>query len=93
MVVGASFDTVEEQKAFVDGESFPFQLISDPDRAVGRVYDAERAEGEPYYEHGLPRRISYLISPDGTVAKAYDLKGQNLAQHAAEVIADIKSLS
>ncbi len=93
MVVGASFDTVAEQKAFVDGEGFPFKLISDPDRTVGRAYDAERAEGEPYFEHGLPRRISYLISPDGTVAKAYDLESQDLAQHAAAVIADIKALS
>ena len=32
------------------------------------------------------------ISPDGTVAKAYDLEGQDLAQHAAEIIADIKKL-
>ena len=92
-MVGASFDTVEEQKGFVDGEGFPFKLISDPDRTVGRAYDAERAEGESYFEHGLPRRISYLISPDGIVAKSYDLEGQDLAQHAAEIIADIKALS
>jgi len=49
VVVGASFDSVEEQKAFVDAEGFPFTLISNPDRAVGRAYDAERAEGEPYF--------------------------------------------
>lgn len=93
MVVGASFDSVEDQKAFADGESFPYRLISDPDRTVGRAYDAERAEGEPYFEHGLPRRISYLIAPDGTVAKAYDLEGQDLAEHAAVVLADIAALS
>ena len=92
-MVGASFDSVEDQKGFVDGESFPFALISDPDRTVGRAYDAERSEGEPYFEYGLPRRISYLISPDGTVAKAYDLEGQDLAEHAAAIISDIKALS
>lgn len=93
MVVGASFDTVEDQRAFADREGFPFRLISDPDRTVGRAYHAERAEGEDYYEHGVPRRISYLISPDGSVAKAYDLAGQDLHQHAAEIVADIKTLS
>ncbi len=92
-MVGASFDSVEEQKAFVEGEGFPFALISDPDRTVGRAYDAERAEGEDYYEYGLPRRISYLISPEGKVAKAYDLEGQDLAQHAADIITDIKALT
>ena len=68
-------------------------MISDPDHTVGRDYDAERAEGEDYYEYGLPRRISYLISPSGVVAKAYDLEGQDLSLHAAVILADIEALA
>ena len=46
-----------------------------------------------FYEHGIPRRISYLIAPDGTIAKAYDLEasGADLNDHAAEILADIAS--
>ncbi len=65
MVVGASFDTVEEQKAFADTEGFGYALISDTDKAIGRSYHAEREPGEDYYDWGVPRRISYLIDPEG----------------------------
>lgn len=93
MIVGASFDTVEEQKAFADDQSFPYALISDTTKEIGRAYHAEREEGEDYYEMGVPRRISYLIAPDGTIAKSYDLADADLAAHAGEVLADITELS
>lgn len=93
MIVGASFDSVADQKAFADAEGFPYALISDADHTIGRAYDAEREEGEDYYEMGLPRRISYLIAPDGTIAQAYDLAGKDLSEHAAEVLADIAARS
>lgn len=91
MIVGASFDTVEEQKQFAEEQSFPYSLIADTDHTVGKAFEAEREPGDDYYEMGLPRRISYLISPQGTIHKAYDLAGKDLSEHAAEVLADIAS--
>ena len=93
MVIGASFDTVDEQLAFAEAESFGYRLISDPDKSIGRLYEAEREPGEDYYDWGVPRRITYLIDPDGRIAAAYDLAGQDLASHAAEVLADIAARS
>ena len=92
-MIGASFDTVEEQLAFAEAEKFGFALISDADRSIGRRYQAEREPGEDYYEYGLPRRITYLIDPEGRIAAAYDLSGQDLAGHAAQVLADIAARS
>ena len=67
--------------------------MSDPDKRVGAAYDAVRQEGEPYFEYGLPRRVSYLIDPSGKIAKAYDLaEHPDLAQHAAEVLVDITAI-
>ncbi len=60
---------------------------------IGRAYDAERQPGEDYYEHGLPRRISYLIDPEGVIVAAYDLAGKELADHAGEILADIAERS
>ena len=88
-MVGASFDTVEEQRTFAETESFPFALISDPEKTIGRRYHAERAPGEDYYDRGVPRRITYLIDPEGSIAAAYDLAGQDLAGHPAQVLVDI----
>ena len=93
MVIGASFDTVEEQRAFADTEGFEYPLISDADKAIGRLYHAEREPGEDYYDWGVPRRITYLIDPEGLIAAAYDLSGQDLAGHAAQVLADIAARS
>ena len=57
---------------------------------MGRAYDVERAEGEPYFEYGIPRRITYLIAPGGRIARSYDLADHDdLARHAAEVLADL----
>ena len=80
---------MEEQRAFADTEGFPYPLVSDTDKAVGHRYHAEREPGEDYYDWGVPRRISYLIDPEGRIAAAYDLAGQDLAGHAAQVLADI----
>ena len=93
MIIGASFDTVEDQLAFAESEGFPYSLISDSDRAIGRQYHAEREPGEDYYELGFPRRISYLIDPEGSIAATYDLAGKDLAQHSTEVLADIEARS
>ena len=76
-MVGASFDTVEEQRTFAETESFAFSLISDTDKSIGRRYHAEREPGEDYYDWGVPRRISYLIDPEGRIEVAYDLAGQD----------------
>ena len=95
MIIGASFDTVEDQLKFANAEGFPYVLISDTDRSIGRSYDAERAEGKPFAEWGVPRRVTYLIDPDGKIAVAYNVEkdGHDLAEHAAAVLADIKSRS
>lgn len=93
--MGASFDSVADQKKFAEAEGFPYTLISDPDKSVGKAYDAERAEGEKYFEAGIPRRISYLIDPEGKIHKAYDVEGDDLdlGGHAAAVLADIRAAS
>jgi peroxiredoxin Q/BCP len=93
VIVGASFDSVADQKTFAEGEGFPYPLISDPDKSIGKAYDAERTEGEKYFEAGIPRRITYLIDPKGTIHKAYDVEGDglDLASHAEALLAEIRS--
>ncbi|MBV14792.1 MAG: hypothetical protein CL505_06955 [Actinobacteria bacterium] len=92
MVVGASFDTVEEQKAFADEQGFTYSLLSDPDRVMGAAYEVVRPADDPIA--AFPYRCSYLIAPDGTIAASYDLNSsQTLDEHADEVLADILSRS
>jgi peroxiredoxin Q/BCP len=92
-VLGISFDTVEEQRKFAEDEDFPYALLSDPDKTIGAAYDAKRAEGEKYFEAGIPRRISYLIDPQGRIHRAWDVEGEglDLAEHARVVLEEIRS--
>jgi peroxiredoxin len=88
-VLGASFDQPQDNLAFAEAEGFGFRLLSDVDRSVGRAYDAARPDDDPFVS--LPLRVSYLIDPDGTVRKSYDVT--DTAGHAAQVLADLRDLS
>lgn len=66
-------------------------LISDVDHSIGQAYGAQKGPDEQYPD--FPRRISYLINPEGTIAAAYDLAGMDLSEHAGVVLADITAAS
>jgi peroxiredoxin Q/BCP len=67
VVLGASFDSVEENKAFAEKFSFPFLLLCDPDRALGALYGA----AEPGATSGNAKRVAYVIDPQGKIAKVW----------------------
>lgn len=79
-VLGVSFDTVEENRAFAEKHSFPYPLLCDTDRAVGLAYKACDSKVDPY-----PNRITYLIGTDGTIEQAIETKDP--AAQAAEILA------
>lgn len=90
--MGISFDTPEDQKAFAEAERFPYRLLSDIDKAIGAAYDVLRQPDDRLYEFG-PKRITYLINPDGVIARSYDLDDhKGLDVHADRVLADIREL-
>ena len=82
MILGVSFDTVKENRAFAKKFDFPFLLLSDPDRELGLDY---HAAADP--DQGYADRISYLIGPDGVIKKAY--AKVDVAAHPAEILADL----
>jgi peroxiredoxin Q/BCP len=87
-VLGASFDSPEENKAFADTQNFKFALLSDVDRSVGDLYRVTREPGEQYAD--FAQRVAYLIDPDGVIRKAYAVSDVN--SFAADVLADLEAL-
>jgi len=87
-IFGISFDTPEENGAFKEAFEFPFQLLSDENKAVGTAYEVLRDADDPFADY--PQRISYLIDPEGTIQKAYQVSDP--AGHATEVLADLTAL-
>jgi thioredoxin-dependent peroxiredoxin len=84
-ILGASFDTEVENAAFARKFDFTFPLLCDTSRAVGLAYGACDVP-----DAGFSRRISYLIGPDGTIARAYPKVDPK--SHAGEVFRDRMSL-
>lgn len=82
MILGASFDTVEENRAFAEAQLFPYSLLSDVDRKIGEQYGVIREPGNP-----LPRRNSFLIDPTGVIRRVYEVS--DVKSHPDEVLNDI----
>jgi peroxiredoxin Q/BCP len=80
--LGISFDDIEANAAFAEKYAFPYRLLCDTAREVGTAYHAVR-------ESGNAKRISYLIDPNGTIAKAWSTVTPKT--HPEEVLAAIDS--
>lgn len=79
-----SYDPPTANKAFKDKFDFPYDLLSDEDGAMSVAYGVA--------EPGAARsgRMSVLIGPDGSVAKAY--ASVKPADHPDEVLSDLDAL-
>jgi peroxiredoxin Q/BCP len=84
LVFGVSYDTPGSNKAFAEKYRLPFKLLSDTERELAKAVGADRMLLP------VPKRISYLVAPDGTVATAYP--SVKPAGHAEEVLADVRAL-
>ena len=88
VILGASFDPPEANRAFAERFRLPFSLLSDSDRSVGERYAVRRSPEERYA--ATPRRITYLIDPEGIVRGAYRVK--DIDPHPGEVLQDLRRL-
>ena len=80
MILGVSFDSVEANAAFAEKYSFPYLLLCDTSRDIGVAYHAAADRSA-----SAARRISYLIDPQGKIAKAW--KKVDVSSHADDVLA------
>ena len=85
-VVGISVDDVESHKAFSDKYKLPFTILADQSNETAKAYGVLK----DYKLIKMASRQSFLISPEGKVAKHYaDVDPDT---HTDEVLADIKAL-
>ena len=64
-------------------------MLSDVDHAVGRQYGVEKGPDEQWAD--FAKRITYLIDPEGNVAKVYEVT--DVAAHPDEVLEEIRARS
>jgi thioredoxin-dependent peroxiredoxin len=85
VVLGASFNTVEENAAFAKKNDFNFPLLCDIDRTLGLAYGACDSAKARY-----AKRLSILVDEEGKVARVYE--SVNPRDHAAQVLVDVLGL-
>jgi peroxiredoxin len=74
--------------AFATAEHFDFRLLCDPDMEVGRAYEVVRPADDE--RANFPLRIAYLIDPEGTITRSYDVTDVN--GFADAVLVDLEDL-
>lgn len=89
-VFGVSKDGVKSHKKFAEKYNLPFTLLSDPAMEMMDTYGALVMKKMYGKEVRGTNRISYLINPEGKIAKVYE--NVDPATHALELLKDIKKL-
>jgi thioredoxin-dependent peroxiredoxin len=87
VILGISFDTPEENKAFKDKFDFPFRLLSDNDEQVGVKYEVRDPGTEKVH---FAKRIAYLIDPEGVIRKSYQVG--DVSAFAQSTLDDLRAL-
>jgi peroxiredoxin Q/BCP len=78
-VIGISPDSPESHKEFIGKYDLDLTLLSDPRKEIINKYNAGGI---------ITKRISYLINPEGVIAKVYP--SVNPARHAEEILNDLE---
>jgi peroxiredoxin Q/BCP len=90
VIFGISADSVKSHKKFAEKYGLKFTLLADPDHQAINAYGVwgqKKFMGRNY--EGISR-TSFLIPPDGTIAKVYE--SVKPEKHAEEVLADLATL-
>lgn len=85
LVVGVSADKPEIQQRFIDKFELTFPMISDTTKTIIDAYGAREVLGV------TAKRRTFLIGPDGVIARAWPKV--TVEGHADAVVAAIRELS
>jgi peroxiredoxin Q/BCP len=83
-IFGVSRDSDESHRAFRDKYRLPFPMVADPSGAVQRAYHVP--DGFP----GVAKRVSFLVGPDGKIARVWPNVDPGV--HASDVLGTIDAL-
>ncbi len=87
VILGVSPDSVKSHQKFKDKFDLPFPLISDEAKDVAQAFGVWR-EKKMYGKTRMGIvRSTFIIGPDGLIAKAYD--SVKVAGHVEDVIASL----
>ena len=85
-ILGVSLDDVESHLKFAENHDLPFPLLADSEGEAAEAYGVKTKR----FGMTLAKRQTFLISPDGTLAKHYEKV--DVDEHSTQVLSDLKEL-
>ena len=86
-IFGVSKDSLKSHDGFKDKFNFPFELISDPDEKICKLFDVIKEKNMYGKKYMGIERSTFLIGPDGKLLKEW--RKVKVKGHVAEVISSI----
>jgi peroxiredoxin Q/BCP len=90
VVIGASRDSVQSHRRFIEKKELKITLLSDDQANIHRMYDVLHPKHFRGKEIISAVRTTFLIDPEGKIARVWD--NVRAAGHAEKVLSELKSL-
>ena len=89
-ILGVSRDSIKSHENFKEKQSFPFQLLSDPDEAMCKSFDVMREKSMYGKKYIGVDRSTFLINSNGLVEKEW--RSVKVKCHVLEVVQALKEI-
>ena len=90
-IVGVSRDSIKSHENFKAKQSFPFELLSDPDEKVCKAFDVMKLKSMYGREYIGVDRSTFLIDKEGKILKEW--RSVKVKGHVQEVLNTVKDLT
>ena len=89
-IIGVSRESIKSHENFKEKQSFPFELLSDPDEKVCKAYDVMKLKSMYGREYIGVDRSTFIIDANSKLVKEW--RGVKVKGHADEVLNFIQNL-
>tara|TARA_B100000945_G_scaffold145431_1_gene116395 strand:- start:963 stop:1430 length:468 start_codon:yes stop_codon:yes gene_type:complete len=89
-ILGVSRDSVKSHENFKQKQSFPFELLSDPEEIMCKAFDVMKLKSMYGKEYIGVDRSTFLISSEGKIIKEW--RSVKVKGHVDEVLDEVKKL-
>ena len=89
-IIGVSRDSIKSHETFKEKQSFPFELLSDPNEKMCKAFDVIKMKSMYGKEYLGVDRSTFLISSNGKVVKEW--RSVKVKGHVNDVLNEVKKL-
>jgi len=91
LVIGVSRDSINSHEKFKAKQAFPFELLSDPDETLCKLFDVIKEKNMYGRKVMGIERSTFLVGPDGKLRREW--RKVKVAGHVDEVLEAVRELN